>query len=64
MVRTIYGLRYVLGEDLKLQGYTDSDWARSVVDRNSTSGCFFSMGSGMISWLSRMTFVMGVLEVP
>jgi hypothetical protein len=64
MVRTIYGLRYVSGEDLKLQGYTDYDWARSVVDRNSTSGCCFSMGLGMISWLSRMTFVMGVLEVP
>jgi hypothetical protein len=28
-----YGLRYALDGDVKLQGYTDSDWAGSVVDR-------------------------------
>jgi hypothetical protein len=48
-----YGLRYVSCGDVKLQGYTDSDWAGSVVDQKSTSGCCFSLGSGMISWLSR-----------
>jgi hypothetical protein len=32
-----YGLRYVSGGDVKLQGYTDSDWAGSAVDRKSTS---------------------------
>jgi hypothetical protein len=48
-----YGLRYVSGGDVKLQGYIDYDWARSAVDRNSTYGCCFSLGSGMISWLSR-----------
>jgi hypothetical protein len=35
------------------KGYTDSDWAGSAVDRKSTSKCCFSLGSGMISWLSR-----------
>jgi hypothetical protein len=48
-----YGLGYVLSGDVKLQGYTDSNWAGSAVDRKSTSGCFFSLGSGMISWSSR-----------
>jgi hypothetical protein len=48
-----YGLRYVSGGDVKLQGYTDSDWAGSAVDRKSASGCCFSLGSGMISWLSK-----------
>jgi hypothetical protein len=48
-----YGLRYVSSGDVKLQGYTDSDWAGSAVDQKSTSGCCFSLGSGMISWLSR-----------
>jgi hypothetical protein len=48
-----YGLRYVSGGDVKLQGYTNSDWAGSAVDRKSTSGCCFSLGLGMISWLSR-----------
>jgi hypothetical protein len=48
-----YGLRYVSGGDVKLQGYTNFDWAGSAVDRKSTSRCYFSLGSGMISWLSR-----------
>jgi hypothetical protein len=48
-----YGLRYVSGGDVKLQGYTDSDWVGSVVDQKNTSGCCFSLESGMISWLSR-----------
>jgi hypothetical protein len=48
-----YGLRYVSDDEVKMQGYTDFDWARSAVDRKSTSGCSFSLGSGMISWLSR-----------
>eukprot|EP00253_Pinus_taeda_P009823 PITA_09823 len=31
----------------------DADWASSVVDRKSTSGCYFSLGSASISWMSR-----------
>ena len=38
---------------MELLGYTDSDWVGSTVDRKSTSGCCFSLGSGMISWYSR-----------
>ena len=34
-------------------GYTDSDWAGSVTDRKSTSGCCFSLGSAVIAWCSR-----------
>jgi hypothetical protein len=48
-----YGLRYVSDHKISLQGYTDSDWAGSVTDRKSTSGCCFSLGSAMISWFSR-----------
>jgi hypothetical protein len=36
-----------------LHGYTDFDWTGSALDRKSTSGCCFSLGSAMISWLSR-----------
>ena len=36
-----------------LHGFSDSDWARSVQDRKSTSGFCFSMGSAMVSWSSR-----------
>ena len=31
----------------------DSYWVGSAIDRKTTSGCFFSMGSGVISWFSR-----------
>jgi hypothetical protein len=48
-----YGLRYASDREISLQGFTDSDWAGSVADRKSTSGCCFSMGSTMISWFSR-----------
>jgi hypothetical protein len=46
-----YGLRYASSVDLSLQGYVD--WAGSAVDRKSTSGCCFTLGSAMVSWCSR-----------
>ena len=48
-----YGLKYDANEKINLEGYVDSDWAGNVVDRKSTLGCCFSMGSGVISWFSR-----------
>jgi hypothetical protein len=48
-----YRLRYVSDVEMKLQGYTNSDWAGSAVDRKSTLGCCFSLGSGVISQLRR-----------
>jgi hypothetical protein len=48
-----YGLRYASNSDVQLHGFTDSDWAGSVDDRNITSGICFSLGSFMISWASR-----------
>ena len=46
------GLRYTAGS-VALHGYTDADWAGNVVDRKSTSGCCFTIGSASISWMSR-----------
>ena len=48
-----YGLKYEVNQKINLEGYVDSDWAGSAIDRKSTLGCFFSMGLGMISWFSR-----------
>ena len=48
-----YDLRYTSEDGLKLQRYTDSDWARSAVDRKNTSGCCFNIGSAVIFWMSR-----------
>ena len=48
-----YNLRCTAEDGLKLQGYTDSDRARSAVDRKNTSGCCFNIGSEVMSWMSR-----------
>ena len=46
---TTFGLRYTSSSGVLLAGYADSDWAGNAVDRKSTSGYCFSMGSAMIS---------------
>ena len=48
-----YGLKYEVNQKINLEGYVDSEWVGSVIDRKSTSGCFFNIGSGVISWFSR-----------
>jgi hypothetical protein len=48
-----YGLQYLGGDGVRLQGFSDSDWAGSDTDRKSTSGCCFSLGSTVISWFNR-----------
>ena len=39
-----YGILYTTNDEFKLIGYTSSDWARSINDRNSTSKYVFHMG--------------------
>eukprot|EP00253_Pinus_taeda_P002151 PITA_02151 len=46
---TYYGLLYTKGKDIRLSGFTDADWAGSSVDRKSTFGYCFNIGSGMTS---------------
>ena len=48
-----YGLRYTRGDDVILCGFTDADWAGSLVDRKCTSRYCFSVGSRMVSWCSK-----------
>ena len=48
-----YGLKYDANQKINLEGYVDLDWAGNSINRKSTSGCCFSMGSGVISWFSR-----------
>ena len=47
------GLKYDVNQKINLEGYVDLEWAGSAIDRKSTSGYCFSMGSGVISWFSR-----------
>jgi hypothetical protein len=48
-----YGLRYTSKSDIKLHGFTNSDWVGSAYDINSSSGICFNLGSIMISWARR-----------
>jgi hypothetical protein len=48
-----YGLRYASSVDMRLQGYGDADWAGNALDRKSTFGCCFTLGSSITSWCSR-----------
>ena len=48
-----YGLFYRADLDLKLEGYTDADWAGSQTNRSSTSGYIFTLRSAGISWSSK-----------
>ena len=54
-----YGLKYDANQKINLEGYVDSDWAGSAIDRKSTSGCFFSMRLGVISWFSSLAIICG-----
>ncbi len=41
-------------DELKLEGYVDSDFAREVDHRRSTTGYVFTLGSTAISWVSQL----------
>jgi hypothetical protein len=58
-----FGLSYNGDHDFRLSGYTDSDWAGSVSERKSTSGCCFSLGSTMISWQSMKQSSIGLSTI-
>ena len=47
---TQFGPWYRRREGVKLQGFTDADWAGSPSDRKSTLGGIFSIGSTIVSW--------------
>ena len=48
-----YGLKYDTNQKINLEGYVDLHWVGSTIDRLSTSRCYFSMRSGVISWFSK-----------
>eukprot|EP00253_Pinus_taeda_P034065 PITA_34065 len=48
-----YGLWYKQTEGVKLQGFTNADWAGSPSDQKSTSRGIFNLGSTAVSWYIR-----------
>jgi hypothetical protein len=47
-----YGLLYEQSGEVRLAGYTIVDWEGCAEDMKSTSGCCFSIGSGVIFWFN------------
>ena len=43
-----YGLKYEENQKINLEGYVDSYWVGSAIDRERTSRCYFSMISNII----------------
>lgn len=41
------------GENLSIEGYSDSDWAGDKESRRSTSGFIFMLNGGPVSWCSK-----------
>ncbi|XP_031106262.1 uncharacterized protein LOC116010908 [Ipomoea triloba] len=48
-----FGLRLRPSRTSVLHGYSDSNWARDVLDRKSTSGFAVYLGDNLISWVCR-----------
>lgn len=44
-------LRHVVGYEIQLLGYTNSDWTDSDADGKFTTGGCFCLGSSMVSWM-------------
>ena len=56
-----FRLYYDRDHDYKFYGYTDSYWLGSVVDRKSTSGGCYCLGSAMISWFSKKQYSVALI---
>jgi Reverse transcriptase (RNA-dependent DNA polymerase) len=47
------GIYFKKNGHLRIEGYTDSDWAGSITDRKSTSGYFTFVGGNLVTWRSK-----------
>ena len=47
------GLMVSKNNHLKVEGYTDADWARNISNRKSTSGYFMFVGGNLVAWRSK-----------
>ncbi|XP_031285658.1 secreted RxLR effector protein 161-like [Pistacia vera] len=60
---THFGLQFTKSHGLNLECYTNSDWASSLEDRRSTSGCYVFLGSNLLQWTSRKQKVVALSSI-
>ena len=48
-----FGVKFTKIQRFHLECFTDADWAGSIQDRRSTSGCCLFLGSNLLQWSSR-----------
>ncbi|KAH9679707.1 hypothetical protein KPL71_026242 [Citrus sinensis] len=48
-----FGIKFTTSKEFKLFGFSYSDWGGSIDDMKSTSGYYFTLGSGVFSWSSK-----------
>ena len=47
------GLMFYKNDHVRVDGYTDADWAGNISDRKSTSGYFTFVGGNLVTWRSK-----------
>ncbi|MCO5585686.1 hypothetical protein L7F22_039622 [Adiantum nelumboides] len=57
-----YAIFYDAGTQVQVYGYTDSDWASSSSDYQSTNGYMFSFGSDAVTWSSKKQSTVALLS--
>ena len=55
-----YGLKYEANQNINLEGYEDSYWEGSAIDRKRTLRCYFNMRSSVIPWFRRKEYCMAL----
>jgi hypothetical protein len=48
-----FGVKFLKCQELRLHGFSDSDWGGFIDDMKSTSGFCFNLGSTIFSWSSK-----------
>lgn len=56
------GIVYGGEDELKILGYSDSDWAGDKESRKSTSGYIFMLNGGPVSWCSKRQSTMALFS--
>ena len=58
-----FDIKYTNSFDVKLIGYSDSDWAGDLNDRISITLYAFNIGSKVISWSSKKQIIVSLSSI-